>query len=134
MDIIIIITIIIVDSVQSGVVKSIWNSTLIKLKLFYAQKLCFIFFSVALQSFRTLTASHIGGFLNHIRHMVGFLGRVMTPSQGLYLHRTTQHRKTRDKHSCLDRDSNPQSQQPTGQDPRLRPHGHCDRLVFVVTL
>jgi hypothetical protein len=27
--------------------------------------------------------------------MVGLLGRVINPSQGLYLHRTTQHRKTR---------------------------------------
>jgi hypothetical protein len=27
--------------------------------------------------------------------MVGLLGRVISPSQGLYLHRTTQHRKTR---------------------------------------
>jgi hypothetical protein len=27
--------------------------------------------------------------------MVGLFGRVISPSQGLYLHRTTQHRKTR---------------------------------------
>jgi hypothetical protein len=27
--------------------------------------------------------------------MVGLLGRVISPSQGPYLHRTTQHRKTR---------------------------------------
>jgi hypothetical protein len=27
--------------------------------------------------------------------MVGLLGQVISPSQGLYLHRTTQHRKTR---------------------------------------
>jgi hypothetical protein len=27
--------------------------------------------------------------------MVGLLGRVISPSQGLYLHRTTQHRNTR---------------------------------------
>jgi hypothetical protein len=27
--------------------------------------------------------------------MVGLLGRVISPSQGLYLHRTTQHKKTR---------------------------------------
>jgi hypothetical protein len=59
--------------------------------------------------------------------VVGLLGRVISPSKGLYLRRTTQHRKTRDKHPCLERDSNPRSQQPTGQDPRLRPHGYCDR-------
>jgi hypothetical protein len=27
--------------------------------------------------------------------MVGLLGRVISPSKGLYLHKTTQHRKTR---------------------------------------
>jgi hypothetical protein len=32
--------------------------------------------------------------MNH-RHMVGFLGRVISSSQGLYLHRTTQQRQTR---------------------------------------
>jgi hypothetical protein len=31
-----------------------------------------------------------------------------------------------DKHPCLERDSNPRFQQLTGQDPRFRPHGHCD--------
>jgi hypothetical protein len=34
-------------------------------------------------------------FLELFRHMVGLLGRVISQSQGLYLHRTTQHRKTR---------------------------------------
>jgi hypothetical protein len=34
-------------------------------------------------------------FLELFRHTVGLLGRVISPSQGLYLHRTTQHRKTR---------------------------------------
>jgi hypothetical protein len=32
--------------------------------------------------------------MNH-RHTVGLLGRVISSSQGLYLHRTTQHRQTR---------------------------------------
>jgi hypothetical protein len=32
-------------------------------------------------------------FLEQFRHMVGLLGRVISPSQGFYLHRTTQHRK-----------------------------------------
>jgi hypothetical protein len=41
--------------------------------------------------------------------MVGLLGQVISPSQGLYLHRTTQHRRTRDKHPCLERDSNDRS-------------------------
>jgi hypothetical protein len=38
---------------------------------------------------------------------VALPGRVISPSQGLYLHRTTQHRKTKDKHPCPERDSNP---------------------------
>jgi hypothetical protein len=68
-------------------------------------------------------------FLELFRHVVGLLGRVISPSQGLYLHRTKQHKKDADKHPCLKRDSNPRSQQPIGQDPRLRPHGHCDQQV-----
>jgi hypothetical protein len=34
-------------------------------------------------------------FLELFRHMVGLLERVISPSQGLYLNRTTLHRKTR---------------------------------------
>jgi hypothetical protein len=37
---------------------------------------------------------------------------------------TTQ--KDADKHPCLERDSNPRSQQPTVQDPRPRPYGNFD--------
>jgi hypothetical protein len=33
--------------------------------------------------------------LSLFRHMVGLLRRVISPSKGLYPHRTTQHRKTR---------------------------------------
>jgi hypothetical protein len=50
---------------------------------------------VAPQSSRTLAASHIRGFLRYFKQMVGLHGRVISPSQGLYLHRTTQHRKRR---------------------------------------
>jgi hypothetical protein len=53
------------------------------------------FFSVALQSFLDLGRLTYRRFLELFRHMVGFLGRVISLSQGLYLHRTTQHRKTR---------------------------------------
>jgi hypothetical protein len=72
-------------------------------------------------------------FLDLLRHMVGLLGRVISPSQGLYLHRTTPTQKDADKHPCLERDSNPRSQQTTGHDPRLRPHGHCDRHMYTQT-
>jgi hypothetical protein len=42
--------------------------------------------------FQFRTTSEI---MNQLRHMVGLIERVISPSQGLYLHRTTQHRKTR---------------------------------------
>jgi hypothetical protein len=49
-------------------------------------------------------------FLNHIlNHTLGLPGRVINPSQGLCLRRTTQHRKTKDKHPCPERDSNQRS-------------------------
>jgi hypothetical protein len=54
------------------------------------------FFSpVALQSLKDLGRLTYMRFLELFRHTVGLLGRVISPSQGLYLHRTTQHRKTR---------------------------------------
>jgi hypothetical protein len=52
-------------------------------------------FSVALQSLKDLGYLKYKRFLELFRHMIGLLGRVISPSQGLYLHRTTQHRKTR---------------------------------------
>jgi hypothetical protein len=52
------------------------------------------FFSVALQSLKDLGRLAYRRSLELFRHMVGLLGRVINPSQGLYLHRTTQHRKT----------------------------------------
>jgi hypothetical protein len=54
-----------------------------------------IFFPVALQSVKDLGRLAYRRFLELFRQMVGLLGRVISPSQGLYLHRTTQHRKTR---------------------------------------
>jgi hypothetical protein len=50
---------------------------------------------VALQSLKDLGRLTYRRFLELSRHMVGLLGRVIRPSQGLYLHSTTQHRKTR---------------------------------------
>jgi hypothetical protein len=45
-------------------------------------------------AFKDLGRLTYGKFLKLFRHMVGLLGRVISPSQGLYLHRTAQHRKT----------------------------------------
>jgi hypothetical protein len=52
------------------------------------------FHPVALQSLKDLGRLTYRSFLKLFRHIVGLLGRVISPSQGLYLHRTTQHRKT----------------------------------------
>jgi hypothetical protein len=51
-------------------------------------------FPVALQSLKDLDRLTYRRFLELFRHMVGLHGRVISPSQGLYLRRTTQHRKT----------------------------------------
>jgi hypothetical protein len=53
------------------------------------------FFPMALQSLKDLGRLTYSRFLELYRHMVGLLGRVISPSQGLYLHRITQQRKTR---------------------------------------
>jgi hypothetical protein len=53
------------------------------------------FFPVDLQSLKDLGRLTYRRFLELFGHMVGLFGRVISPSQGLYLHRTTQHRKTR---------------------------------------
>jgi hypothetical protein len=83
------------------------------------------FFPVALQSLKDLSRLTYRRFLEVFRHMVGLLGRVISPSQLPAQDNTTQ--KDADKHPCLERDSNSRSQQPTAQDPHLRPHGQCDR-------
>jgi len=61
-------------------------------------------------------------------HLVGHLGRGMCPSQGFYLHRTTQ--KNTDIHPCLERNSKPRSQCSSGRNSTcLRPCGHWDWQV-----
>jgi hypothetical protein len=49
----------------------------------------------ALQSLKDLGRLTYRRFLELFRHVLGLLGRVINPSQGLYQHWTTQHRKTR---------------------------------------
>jgi hypothetical protein len=79
---------------------------------------------VALQSLKDLGRLTYRRFLELFRQTVGLLGRVISPSQGLYLHRTTQHRKTRTNIHAL---SGIRTYDPSNQPavPRLRPHGHC---------
>jgi hypothetical protein len=80
--------------------------------------LCVIYMRVYVQNVRVFLSSLalqpclvpsllLRGSLNNLRHMIAPLGRVVSPSQGLYLHRTAQHRETKDKHPCPKRDSKP---------------------------
>jgi hypothetical protein len=55
----------------------------------------YFFPPVALQSLKDLGRLTYRRLLELFRHTVGLLGRVISPSQGLSLRRTTQHRKTR---------------------------------------
>jgi hypothetical protein len=68
---------------------------------------------MALQSLKDLGRLTYRRFLELFRHMVGLLGRVINPSQGLCLHRTTQYRKTRTNIHALSgiRTHNPSNQQ-----------------------
>jgi hypothetical protein len=59
------------------------------------------FFFVAVQSLKDPGRLTYRRFLELFRHMVGLLGRMISPSQGLCLHRTTQYRKTRTKIHAL---------------------------------
>jgi hypothetical protein len=78
------------------------------------------FFSVALQSLKDLGRLTYWRLLELFRHMVGLLGRVISPSQDLYLHRTTQHRKTRTNIQALSgiRTHDPNRPRPTPQTAR----------------
>jgi hypothetical protein len=51
--------------------------------------------SVALQSLKDLGRLTYVMLLNLFKHLVGLLGQGISPTWGLYLHRTAQHRKTR---------------------------------------
>jgi hypothetical protein len=70
-----------------------------------------------------------------IRQLVGLLGRVIGPTQGLYLHRTTQHRETQTHIHAPSRiwtcDPNIRA---TEGSTCLRPLGYWDRLVFLLRL
>jgi hypothetical protein len=59
-----------------------------------------------------------------LRHAVWLLGRVISSSQGLYLHITTHHIKTKDKHPCPNAGLEPTIGRMSAQSPRLRPRDH----------
>jgi hypothetical protein len=63
---------------------------------------------------------------------VELLGRVISPSQGCYLHRATQTQNKRIyKHPCLQWDPNPRSQRSSERRPCLRPRSHCEQHFSV---
>jgi hypothetical protein len=70
-------------------------------------------------------------------HLVGFLGWGISPTQGVYLHRTTQHRKTRTHiHAPSGIRTRDPSVRAVEVSTCLRPPGHWDRLacIFSVTI
>jgi hypothetical protein len=68
-------------------------------------------------------------FLGSIRHFVGLLGGGISPAQGLYLHRTTQHRKTQSHIHAPSRIRSCDPNVRAAEDSTcLRPLGHWDRL------
>jgi hypothetical protein len=72
--------------------------------------------------FVTCSFSELGLLITDesFQHLVGFPGRGFSPTQGLYLHRTAQHRKTRTNiHAFSGIRTNDQC--PSGQEPRLAP-------------
>jgi hypothetical protein len=57
------------------------------------------------------------GFCDHTQLYTPPVDEWSSRHRGLYLHRTTQHINTTDKHPCPQRDSNPRSQQQSGRRP-----------------
>jgi hypothetical protein len=88
---------------------------------------CYIhFFSVAPQSVKDLGRLTCRRFIELFRHMVGLLGQVISPSQGFYLHGTTQHRKTRTNIHAL---SGIRTHEPSNQPPKT----HASDSMVTVT-
>jgi hypothetical protein len=72
-------------------------------------------------------------FLGSIRHLVGLLGGGISPPQGLYLNRTTQHRKTQKNIHAPSRIRTCNSNIRAVKDSTcLRLLGHWDRQVWYV--
>jgi hypothetical protein len=68
-------------------------------------------------SFPTGTQGPFWGFCDHTQLDIRPLDEWSARRRDLYLHRTTHHINTRDKHPCSQRDSNPRSQQLSGHRP-----------------
>jgi len=69
--------------------------------------------------------------MNLFGHSVGLLGRGISPTQGLYLHRTAQHRKTRTHiHVPSGIRTHDPSVRAVEDSTCLRPRGHWVHLHF----
>jgi hypothetical protein len=86
------------------------------------------YYFVALQPLKDLGRLINGRFIKPFRHLIELLERVISPSQMPLSTQDNTTQKDADKHPCLEKDSNPRSQCPSDQRPRLRPRGHWDRL------
>jgi hypothetical protein len=108
--------------------------------VFYVLPQIYVFFyqllSLSLYIYLLRTFPHYWGFsstikvfLDHIQltHRVGLLWT----SEGLYLHRTTQHRNTRKKHQCPQRVRTRDPINQAAADLRLRPRGHRGRHIYI---
>jgi hypothetical protein len=95
------------------------------------------FFHVALQSLKDLGHLTYRKFLELFRHMVVLLERVISSSQGLYLHGTTQHRKTRTNIHALSgiRTHNPSNQPAkTHASYRTATVTRCFIIAYLITI
>jgi hypothetical protein len=88
--------------------------------------------SVALEPF--LGPGLFFSYVNFFTHMVGLLGRVISPSQGRYLH-TGQHKHRINGHTDIHALSGIRTHDPSvwaSEDGScLRPGGHCDRPKYI---
>jgi hypothetical protein len=100
----------------------------ITLTFHFIKSLCF-FFLIFLMLF-----SGVGFFfllMDPFRHLVGVLGRGISPAQGLYLHRTTQHRETQTHIHAPSRIRTCDPNVRAAEDSIcFRPRGYWDRLYL----
>jgi hypothetical protein len=77
-------------------------------------------------------------FRNHLSQRVGLLGRVISPSQGRYLH-IEQHKQntsihTLNIHSLSGSRTHHPSDRASEDSSCLRPRGYCDRVMFLLAV
>jgi len=71
--------------------------------------------------------------MNLFRHLVGLPAREISPTQGLYLHRTTEHSKTRTHiHASTGIRTRDPSVRAVECSTCLRLRGHWDRLYVII--